>query len=241
MNNTYTLTALVNYSEVDAFGKMRFDAIASAFQMITGFHSKEMGVDGATTLQKSNAYWVLSRLKFKIFHHPSLYENLEIETFPTTFSAVKFARDYKIHTNGALAVAGVSEWCTLDVETKTIRRTNTICYPFDMEHRTDRSGAGDFLKIKEDISEEHFCYTAKSLFVDIDTNMHTNNVAYVRMALNCFSPREFNAQFSEFEIAYLGQTYLGDEIRLYKKKTDYGYFIEGKLNGKTVFNCVFKV
>ena len=218
MENTYTLSSLVNYSDVDSNGQMRFDAIASAFQMVTGFHSKEMGVDGVTTVKKSNAYWVLSRIKFKIFKLPRLDENLQLETFPTTVSAVKFARDFNIHVNGEVAVAGVSEWCTLDVDTKAIRRTNTICYPFDMPHRTDRSGAGEFLKIREDVSEEDFCYMTKSLFVDIDTNLHTNNVAYVRMALNCFSPQEFGAQFSEFEIAYINQTYYGDEISLYKNR-----------------------
>ena len=241
MNNTYTTTALVNYSDVDALGQMRFDAIASAFQMITGFHSKEMGVDGITTVQKSNAYWVLSRLKFKIFRLPRLDETLQLETFPTTYSAVRFMRDCKISVDGELAVAGVSEWCTLDVDTLSIRKTSTICYPFEMEHRQDRSGAGEFLKIKEEISEEDFCYSCKSLFVDIDTNGHTNNVAYLRMALNCFGVQEFSSQqFSEFEVAYVNQTYHGDEISLYKKKTDYGYFIEGKAKGKTAFTCVFK-
>ena len=61
------------------------------------------------------------------------------------------------------------------------------------------------------------------------------------MALNVFSPEEFISQnFTEFEIHYLSQTYYGDEISVYKKKTDYGYYIEGKKDNKTTFLCYLK-
>ena len=110
-----------------------------------------------------------------------------------------------------------------------------------MPHRSDFSGAGEFSKKKEQTCQEDFCYSHKVLFVDIDSNQHTNNIAYVRMALNAFIPEEFdNIKLDEFEIYFLSQTFYGDSVDVYKKKTEYGYFIEGKKDGKTVFNCVLK-
>ena len=47
----------------------------------------------------------------------------------------------------------------------------------------------------------------------------------------------FNSFIDEFQINFLSQTFYGDEIKVYKKKTDYGIFIEGKHNGIAVFNC----
>ena len=32
-----------------------------------------------------------------------------------------------------------------------------------------------------------------------------------------------------------------NEIKIYKKKTDYGFYIEGQCNGTGVFNCVMLV
>lgn len=240
MNNFYKTNREISYSDVDNKGYQRVDSILSDLQTLTAIHSKEMGVDGDTTVQKSNAFWVLSRIKLKIFQMPRHYDVVEMETFPTTVSAVKFMRDYKITKDGKDMVHATSEWCTLDIETKGIRRTSSICYPFELEHRQDRSSTGDFLKIRQDVSLEDYHHTHVSRFVDIDSNGHTNNVAYMRMALNCFDLQEFSAEkINEVEIAYISQTYFGDQIKLYKTKTDYGYYVEGKKDDKTVFTCVF--
>ena len=45
----------------------------------------------------------------------------------------------------------------------------------------------------------------------------------------------------EFQINFLSQTFYGDEIKIYKKKTDYGFYIEGQCNVTTVFNCIILV
>lgn len=110
-----------------------------------------------------------------------------------------------------------------------------------MVHRTDTSGAGDYSRIRDTVTENDFSHSHISRFVDVDPNGHTNNVAYARMVLDTFNPDEFaKINFKEFEIYYISQSYYGDEIRLYRKKTDYGYYVEGKTNGKTTFTCILK-
>ncbi len=240
MQNTLKFNHYVNYSEVDSKAKQRFDSIVSQFQKATAFHSREMGVDGETTAKKSNAYWVLSKLRFKILSYPNLYDHEEVETYPTTVSAVKFMRDYVISHNGKNLVVGRGEWCTLDIDTHAIRRTSSICYPHSLVHRTDDNGAGDFIRVKEMFTEQDFSQVHIPQFVDIDSNGHTNNVAYVRMALNCFSPEEFaNANLNEFEISFSRQSFYGDQIRLYKKQVDNKFFIEGRVDEKVIFNAIF--
>ena len=109
-----------------------------------------------------------------------------------------------------------------------------------MPHRDFLSGAGDFIRVRENVSEEDFNHTHKCLFTDIDTNKHTNNIAYLRMALNCFTPDEFETfNLEDMQITFLSQTFYGDEIKIYKKETENGFYIEGKLNDKAVFNCIF--
>ena len=142
--------------------------------------------------------------------------------------------------NGHPLVMGSSEWCTLDYTTKKLRRVDSVAYPqeHDMDFREDRSGAGEFIRTKELISEADLHHTYRSSFVDIDTNKHTNNVAYLRMVLNCFSPDEFEAMhIDEFQINFLSQTFYGDEVKIYKKQIDSGYYIEGKVDDKAVFSC----
>ena len=242
MNNSYKIDYKVKYSEVDSDYKMRLDHIVTHFQDITGLHSDEMEIDGKTLLEKSNAFWVLTKLKMKIHRLPEFDETLEIETWPTVAKGVRFGRDYRISKDGIPLISGTSDWCTLDFDTRKPRRVDTIHYLHIMPHREDRSDAGEILRIRETVEDAEINHKYRSSFVDIDTNKHTNNIAYLRMILNCFSPEEFNElQLDELQVSFLSQTFHGDEITVYKKKTDYGFYIEGQCNGMGVFNCVMLV
>ena len=239
MNNTYKLNHTVSYSEVDSFYKLRLDYIFSHFQNIADLHSKEMGTDGEALLQKSNVFWVLTKMKLKILELPKSGDDLIVETWPLKAKGVRFDRDFKLSNKDKVFVMGSSEWCTLDYTTQKLRRVDSVAYPHDMPFREDRSGAGDMLRTKETVNDTDLHHTYRSSFVDIDTNKHTNNVAYLRMILNCFTPDEFEAlTIDEFQINFLSQTFYGDEIKIYKKKIDYGFYIEGHCNETIVFNCI---
>ncbi len=238
MNNTYKIDYKVKYSEVDSNYRMRLDYIVTHFQDITGLHSTEMEVDGKTLLEKSNAFWVLTKFKLRIHRFPEFDESVEIETWPTVAKGVRFGRDYVIGKDGTPLISGTSDWCTLDYETRKPRRVDSIHYPHTMPHREDRSDAGEILRIRESVEDADINHKYRSSFVDIDTNKHTNNIAYLRMILNCFTPEEFNElPLDELQISFLSQTFYGDEITIYKKKTDYGFYIEGQCKETSVFNC----
>lgn len=242
MNNTYKIKHTVSYSEVDSNYKLRLDYIFSHFQDIAGLHSEEMGTDGQSLLEKSNVFWVLTKVKLKVFEMPCFNDDVVIETWPLKAKGVRFDRDFMISSGSKPLIMASSEWCTLDCTTKKLRRVDSVAYPHDMLFREDRSGAGEYLRIKKFVSEDNFNHSYRSSFVDIDTNKHTNNVAYLRMILNCFSPEEFEAlSIDEMQVSFLSQTFYGDEIKVYKKKTDYGFYIEGKHEKTGVFNCVLAI
>lgn len=238
MNNFYQIEYNVKYSEVDSNYLMRLDHVVTHFQDITGLHSNEMEIDGKTLLEKSNAFWVLTRLKMRVHRFPEFEETVQIETWPTMAKGVRFDRDYKISKDGMPLISCISEWCTLDYDTKKPRRVDTIHYPHTMPHRLDRSDAGPIIRFKESVDKTNINHTYRSSFIDIDTNKHTNNIAYLRIILNCFSPDEFaELTIDEIQVSFLSQTFYGDEITIYKKKTDYGFYITGLKEGMAVFNC----
>ena len=242
MKNTFSLTKRLEYSQVDWNYNYRIDCIFNDFQTITTFHSQEMGVDGPSMLKNSNAFWVLSKLKLQINELPLMGDEITANTFPTTVSSIKFMRDYLITKSGKSLILGTSEWCTLDATTGRLRKSSSVCYPFDMEHVEYGSGCTEFSKQKTTVEQKDYIYAHTVGYTDIDTNKHANNVSYVRMVLNAFSPEELcSSDVSEFEIYYLAQVYYGQQVQVYKVKTDYGYYIEGQNAEKPVFACVIKL
>ncbi len=240
MQNFYKIDYTVKSTEIDSFWKMRIDHIIELFQAITGAHSIELGVDGPTLLEKSNAFWILTKFKIKICELPLMEDKIMVETWPTFAKGVRFGRDFSMQKGNKTIVMGTSEWCTLDYTTKELRRANSVCFPDNFDYRNDLSGAGDFVRLRETVSDCDYHHTHTSLFVDIDTNKHTNNIAYLRMALNCFTPDELeNLKVEDMQISFLAQTYYGDSIKIYKKIIENGIYIEGKVDENAVFNCLF--
>ena len=220
MKNTYGLLHCVKYSEVDVNYKMRLDYAMEHLQDITGLHSTEMQTDSRTIKEKSNAFWVLLRLKLRVHRSPILEQTVRIETFPTFAKGFRFGRDYVISADGESLISGTSEWCTLDCDTHAPRRAESVQYPHSMPHREDRSDAGEMMRIREALTDDDYHHAYRSSFTDIDANKHTNNIAYLRMTLNCFSPDELGATpIRDLQITFLSQTFYGDEIKMYKKTT----------------------
>lgn len=239
MNNQYKTQCKIKYSQVDYNFLMRLDHIFTYFQDVTGDHSNEMEIDSDTMRRTSNAFWVISRMKIKIHSIPKFEQIVTVETWPTFAKGVRFGRDYTIACDGQPLVSCSSEWCTLDCDTNRPRKVDTVHYPHDMPHRTDRSDAGDFLPMAETIDQTNYHHTHKIRLTDIDANHHANNISYLRMMLDCFDLDELQGEnIDQVQINYAMQTYFDDEIAMYKKKTNNGYYVEGICNGQTAFRCL---
>ena len=240
MQNYFEKRHTVHYSEVDGHFRMRLDHILSTFQTLTFFHSADMEVDAPTLAEHSGAFWVLSRMKYEICRLPEMGEALTMTTWPTAVTPFRFLRDYTLtDASGECVIAGTSEWCTLDIQTRQLRKSSTIAYPYDMVHLERRCGCSPFEKVRVAVTESDYHHTHTVRFGDLDSNGHTNNVMYMRMALDTFAPEEFfMLDIGAVEIEYTAQSYFGDEVMVYKTCVENGLYIEGRVEGKKIFHCL---
>ncbi|MBO5926031.1 MAG: hypothetical protein J6Q38_00520 [Clostridia bacterium] len=237
MKNTFSLTKQITSTSIDYENKMRFDTLLSSFQDVAIFHSNEMGVGFYDFLKSSNAIWVLTKVKLYAPKMPMLTETVKFSTYPTDISALRFIREFTASGDmGGIAV-GHSEWCVLDATTKSLRKANSLNYPFNLERRTDNVGL-EFDNMRYEAT--NLVYTYKVKLTDIDCNMHTNNVAYARMALNAFDLNEYsNYNFNAFEIKFASQSYYGNEIEIYKNQIEENkVFITGRIKDKCIFSAL---
>ena len=236
MKNYLQTKHLINISDVDVNYNLRLDYMLNCLQDVTTFHSFELKVDRETMVKESNAFWVLSKVKLVFDKLPKWNEEITVKTYPTTVTPIRFFREFLITAENGVVINGNSEWCVLDATTKGIRRSNSVNYPLEMEHLPPNPKMPPFCKIKESIDSENLTFTYKIMHTDIDCNKHTNNVTYAKMILNAFTPTEFEKlAVKGIEINFLNQTYYGDSVDVYKKQVDGGYYIEGKIQDKSIF------
>ena len=186
-------------------------------------------------MMASNMIWVLLRVKYRVIRNIPLYSKVNAITWPKKKGLVDFDRETIItDMEGNTLIEGISKWIVLDATTRKIIPARHIeyCAPCP-----DDSVFNDkFDKIKDFNIDGLDKKTYVVQFCDVDHNGHTNNAKYATMALNtlCLSKDEV---IKEFEINFINESYLNDEIYLYNIKEDKTYFVKGVSKDKTVFLC----
>lgn len=110
------------------------------------------------------------------------------------------------------------ESCVLDLETRKIRKVNTVSYLEDMEIEQSLTQDG-YLKLDVEFTEDDFAYEQKIYSQDIDYSRHVNNAIYVRYIMNALPCDFFNKnKITDFEIHYINESKEGQILKIYKKE-----------------------
>ena len=109
------------------------------------------------------------------------------------------------------------EICPIDIDTRKIRKIDTIEYPKDME-TMPAFDTEPYSRLKDDFTEDEFVYDYKIYSPDIDFSRHTNNASYVRFIANVPTCDFLDKnQITDFEIHYINESVEGQILRIYKK------------------------
>lgn len=227
-------------TELDLNSQLSITEIMRLLQLVTYNHSDEITLDHDTMITRDNAFWVVTKMKISILSPILSHEKLTLKTWTKQPGAVRFVRDLSIKCKNKIKVKGTSEWCCLDYTTRTLRKSNTIDYP-QLEMIETKDNNLSFSNIKCDVDENDYVYTRTIRATDIDMNNHTNNLKYNFMALDAFNTQELKDKcIKEYEIYFVNESHENDQIKIYKRKIKNQYYIEGKIENKTIFRSVIR-
>ena len=230
----------INTDHVDCENTYSLLGILTHVQDAINAHTLKLGVDFDNMLKNSNAFWVILKLKIKIFKHPNWMEKVKVKTYPLPPSIVRCDREsVTTDEKGGMVAVSTGEWCILDAETKRPRKISTCCYPFELLHDMPRVLPERAERLTCDFTGSDLCYDKKVRFCDLDVNYHTNNKSYAKFSLDTFTADFFKAKMiSEYDINFENQSYEGDIIGIYRKETAPGTYMLGgirKEDGMRIF------
>ena len=224
----------LKYLDFTCYDVIAPHGVLDIFQDIAGKHSDSYGMS-FEEMMSSNMIWVLLRVKYRVIRNIPLYSKVNAITWPKKKGLVDFDRETIItDMEGNTLIEGISKWIVLDVATRKIIPAKHIEYCAPCPE--DSLFNDKFDKIKDFNIDGLDKKTYVVQFCDVDHNGHTNNAKYATMALNtlCLSKDEV---IKEFEINFINESYLNNEIDLYNIKEDKTYFVKGVSKDKTVFLC----
>ena len=221
MKRVYNKDYKISYSEVDQDLKLGvYESFNLAQDTVTEYFAS-FGGDNIVVKNKDNAVWVVSKAKVHFNKFPLWTDVIKGICYTTKIKPIRIEVEtaFKNIDDEVLFVTN-QESCVIDVETRKIRKINTITYPDDMEVEQSLTQAG-YLKLDDQFTEDDLAYEQKIYSQDIDYSSHVNNAIYVRYIMNALSCDFLSKnKITDFEIHYINESKEGQTLKIYKKEVD---------------------
>lgn len=227
---------------VDFKGKLTLGVLGNHLLNCAGFHATDRGF-GMATLNEEHYTWVLSRLAIELDELPDQYQPFSIDTWVENVYRLFTDRNFSLNDKDGKCIGYArSVWAMISTTTRKpadllgMHGEGINRYICDRECPIEKPS-----RIKVSAQEPSDRLQAK--YSDIDVNGHVNSIRYIEHILDLFPIELYQRmRVRRFEIAYVAESYYGDELSFYKEagSSEGVYSIEVKKNDGEVV-CRSKV
>ncbi len=223
MESIFERDLIVTPDYCDASGALSPLAAFTIFQGIAAQHAEALGV-GSAAMAKKGEFWLTVHTRVDLFARAEMMDSLTVRTWAEACSErdVRTYRSYTLSRGESLIARGKTEWAILGPEKRVIRFGDSGFpkdYPFPAESAIPKKLQRFHEKFEDTDFFSHYAVRP----TDIDLGRHMNNVAYVRLLLDCFSAKELSSgQIRSVELHYSTPCFEGEELTVYKKLSDDG-------------------
>lgn len=239
MPDFFETDAVIGNNDADAFSRLSLFGAASLMQYLATVNSLKNGYDRETLVKNSNGFWIVSKIRMNFKSVPKLNDKIHMKTWEVKPGRIIIPRDFEFSdTDGNLLVAATSEWCILDITSHRPRRLDSTVVNVDGCFKSERADAGEFSRFKYELTDADLCFKRIIRSSDIDENGHTNNVIYSRIVTDCFTTDFLRKNtVATYELHFINESREADELCVYKKECDSGFYIEAVCGEKTVIKA----
>jgi medium-chain acyl-[acyl-carrier-protein] hydrolase len=217
-NKIWTEIHRIEANMVDMEREATWTTIANFCQNAAGNHANFRQL-GFYDMQKIGMVWVLNRLKINALRLPKWLDIVRIETWVSAMQPFSH-RHYALfdNTTNEPLLYGYSLWIPIDTTSHRPRRIPTS--DFDNLLEIDRE-KGCELPEKLKNTEGGIWTTQRQVqFTDLDLAGHMNNAKYIDWLFDDLFSKGKLEGCKSLTVNYLGETFLGDTIDIFAKKTD---------------------
>lgn len=205
----------INVYDTGPNGLLNLYSLFNFMQDIASDHAVKLGF-GRDDLMKNNCFWVLSRMYSEIENLPVWGDKIILKTWPNGTDKLFALRNYEVtFADGKNIASGTSSWLILDRTTKKVQRPDPLLHNFHSTRVSDYPSLRYADKL-ETAGED--CTVNEPFRVkvsDIDVNLHTNNVKYVKWVSDTYDlPFVMKNVPHSVEINYLAESIFDDEIKV---------------------------
>lgn len=230
--STYQDHFTVRSYEVDDTGRCTLPQVANYFQEAAGKHADILEFD-ISHLQAKGLTWVLYRMHIEIDQFPKRWEEISVQTWPSSGDGIRAFRDYELKSaDGMRLGVGISQWMVLDIKKRRPVRMPREVMEMGLDVKThllevDKS---PFPKL----NNVQFKTDIKVGRQDLDMNNHANNVKYIEWMIS-YLPKEATGSKKCYSInlQYHAECSLNDSIEVKTELLEKNKYLHVIVNNST--------
>jgi len=217
--------------QVHPNGNLSLCALADLFQEIAWKHADSQGF--GRNLLEQQLMWVLSRLEIKVSQFPCWGDSLRIFTGGRGQAGAFAFREFLVWDQHEEVLArAMSSWLLVHIEKKRILKPESVLPPFLFDPSVVPIWQPAKLEASGSLQANKFIQVQYS---DLDLYNHVNHTSYIRWIENIAADSKLFP--SQIAINYLAECKAGDQVELLLLGSDSSSFIQGKVEGKLVFEA----
>jgi len=203
----------VHVYETSPEGRLNLWSLFNYMQDIASEHAVKLGF-GRDDLMKRNQFWVLSRMYAVIHDLPYWNKEIVVTTWPHGTEKLFALRNYEIkYPDGKEIASASSSWLIIDRTTKKIQRPGVLLSQYNSVNQSIKSAAREAEKIPEASPDGQNSLRSKIKVSDLDINLHTNNVNYIKWVCDTYDLDFILTHFPcSAEINYLAESMYDEEV-----------------------------
>ncbi len=215
----FETSVVVTPDYCDAAGRLSPQAALTIFQGLAARHAEELGVGGAAMARRGE-FWLTVHCRVDLLRPARLMEELTAATWPEPCAAdaLRCFRGYSLARGGETVALGRTQWAVLGPGGRVVPFGQSG-FPADFPY-PDRTGlTGEPARFPDDFAPEDLVMTYTVRPTDIDLGRHMNNVAYVRLLLDCFSASKLaEGSIASVEVHYAAPCLEGETLQVFRRQ-----------------------
>lgn len=214
MNDTPTYKSTIPFTvrsyECDERSEVTLSVICNYFQEAAGIQAHELEFD-VKQLNDNGLTWVLHRLQVVADRFPKRWENIKVDTWPSSGDGLRAYRDYELIDSSGQAIArGMSQWMMID-----LKKRRPVRIPEElMKYRS--SNGKHVMKIHtkklQPVPIDNAVHIVTSNNNHLDMNNHVNNVHYVNWLSGSYGTNINGEKCYKIDIVFIKECGVGESI-----------------------------
>lgn len=226
----------VSTAEVDMFDRLKISALMKRQQEIGELHLIEFGTSSDKMRDEQGFAFIFTKMNIKVTRLPKSKENVTLTTWCSGLKGVRFTRNYVLRDEfGVVLTEAKAEVTAIDLNTRKIVRPREINGFQDFLYNEDLENTCPYPEKLTFFSEADKTYSRDVRFSDIDFNGHVNNTVYADISFDALPIKALENAIKGFEINFINEAVLGENIEVSVASTDDGWCVSGKTDAHDCF------